>query len=67
MCKVIEFAKYKQEKEIMPTCAERLKAMVEGQIEYYICDSCGADIEVINKLFPQRCPVCNTEIEEWND
>ena len=47
--------------------AERWKALVKGNIEYYNCDDCGGEIEVINGDFPKRCPHCGTEILDWSD
>ena len=45
---------------------ERLKALVKGRIRYFTCDDCGADIEVINEKYPDRCPGCGRNITQWN-
>ena len=47
--------------------AERWKAIAKGNIETYSCDMCGADIEVINGKFPDKCPGCGLSILHWND
>ena len=46
--------------------AERVKALVKGEIRTFTCDTCGADIEVINGVYPKKCPGCGLEIEHWN-
>ena len=45
--------------------AERVEAMVKGNIEVYTCNTCGEDFEVLNSRFPKTCPCCGVEIDEW--
>ena len=63
---VIQFDRTRR-KQRVTTEAERLRAMMEGKIETYVCNNCGGDIEVIDGNFPQKCPCCGTELEEWED
>ena len=44
---------------------ERLKALAKGRIRYFTCDDCGADIEVINEQYPDKCPGCGRVISSW--
>ena len=37
---------------------------MKGTYEEYTCDCCGADIEVIDGDFPERCPSCD-RIISW--
>ena len=46
--------------------AERVKALVKGKIKVFTCDTCGTDIEVINEVYPKKCPGCGYEITQWN-
>ena len=46
--------------------AERWKAIAKGRIRYFTCDDCGADIEVINEEYPDKCPGCGRNIDQWN-
>ena len=43
----------------------RVEALCKDRILYFTCDECGADIEVINDVKPERCPGCGLIIEEW--
>lgn len=43
---------------------KKLKAQMKGTYEEYTCDCCGADIEVIDGDFPERCPSCD-RIISW--
>lgn len=61
MAQIISFVKRKQ----VSDNAERLRALVEGRIRHFTCDDCGADIEVIDKNFPKKCPGCGLEIIGW--
>ena len=46
--------------------ARRLKALVKGKIDVYMCDTCGEEFEVIDGEFPKTCPCCNITITQWN-
>lgn len=62
MAEIISFfdRKKPQKREI-----SRVEALAKGRIQHYSCDSCGADIEVINGEYPDRCPGCGLIITEW--
>lgn len=64
MGEVIEFARFKQRSKSTKD-AERLKALFNGNVEVYVCEECGGDIEVINNVFPTRCPCCGLRISDW--
>ena len=61
MGQIIEFSARKNSKH------ERVEALVKGNIECYVCEDCGGDIEVINNKFPTRCPNCGVLILEWDN
>ena len=61
MAQIISFVK----KQSTVKEAERWKAIAKGQIRHFTCDDCGADIEVINEQYPERCPGCNRIISGW--
>lgn len=67
MAQIVEFVSYKRAITKRTTESERWKAMAKGQIEYYRCEDCGYDIEVINNKFPTNCPCCNSEILDWSE
>ena len=58
MAQIIKFQK--------KTDKERVKALVKGRIKVFTCDTCGTDIEVINEVYPKKCPGCGYEITQWN-
>lgn len=60
MAQIIEFKKRQVNK------ADKYKAIAKGKYEEFICDNCGADIEVINGLYPEKCPGCGLRITQWN-
>lgn len=62
---VVEFAKFRPKQKVSD--AERLKALVKGNIREFTCDTCGGDIEVINNKFPKKCPCCGVDIEFWDE
>lgn len=61
MGQIIEFNARKDAKR------ERVEALMKGRVEHYSCDTCGADIEVINGVFPKKCPGCGVDIAEWRE
>lgn len=44
----------------------RVKDLVKGAIEYYICNNCNEEFEVAYKEFPQYCPHCKAYIDWGN-
>ena len=62
MAQIIEFSKRVR----TISDAERYKAMAKGNIKEFTCDSCGADIEVVNGVYPKKCPGCGLNITQWN-
>ena len=44
----------------------RAEALAKGRIKYFSCDDCGADLDVINDEYPDRCPGCGLLIAHWN-
>lgn len=63
MGKVIAFRK----PERVISEQERLKALVRGNIDVYICENCHDEFEVINEKFPEMCPHCGAVITSWID
>lgn len=59
MTQIIEFRKREK-------VTNRVEALVKGKIEEFTCDSCGADIEVIDGQYPDKCPGCGLSIVGWN-
>ncbi|MBE5849766.1 MAG: hypothetical protein E7298_06335 [Lachnospiraceae bacterium] len=61
MCEIISFIDQKKRR------INRSEALAKGKIMYYSCDSCGADIEVIDNDYPDKCPGCGLRITSWNN
>ena len=62
MAQIVEFKRYEKKLSV----AERYKALAKSQIRTFTCDTCGADIEVINGVYPDSCPGCCLKITNWN-
>ena len=60
MGKIIQFRPRKKE-----ISQNRVEAMMKGQLEEYICNTCGKNFEVLFDNKPERCPHCN-RIIEWS-
>lgn len=63
MAQIIEFKKRQASKV---SKADKYKAIAKGTYQEFTCDSCGADIEVINGVYPEKCPGCGLRIAHWN-
>lgn len=37
----------------------RIEALVKGELEVYVCDTCGEEFEVAFGNKPEVCPHCN--------
>lgn len=46
--------------------SERLKALVQGKIESFTCNTCGEHFDVYNENYPECCPGCGAKIR-WNE
>lgn len=60
MGEIIQF-KFRQKE----TSQNRVEAMVKGQLDTYVCDTCGESFDVLFDNKPERCPHCN-RIIEWS-
>lgn len=49
------------------TNKDRVEAMVKGQLDVYVCDSCGEEFEVYFGRKPKRCPSCDVIFTGWNE
>ena len=67
MGQIIEFKKREKKKSVRVNDAERYKALVKGKIDVFTCDNCGSDIEVINGVYPERCPGCGLKIAHYDE
>ena len=65
MGKVIQFKPKNVVSNEPVTDRDRVEAMVKGQLETYICDSCGASFEVLFDKKPSKCPSCGL-IFNWS-
>lgn len=45
----------------------RLEALVKGRIRVFTCGGCGGDFEVYFDEKPKECPLCGSEIGQWNE
>lgn len=61
MAQIVEFRK----KEQMMYKAKRYKALATGNIRTFTCDTCGTEFEVIDDEYPDCCPGCGLEIENY--
>lgn len=61
MGEIVQF-RPRQKKEF-----NRVEALMKGQIETYVCNNCGSDIEVAYGEKPDKCPSCGFIISDWRE
>lgn len=62
MAQIIEFRR----KEKIFSNAERYKALAKSKIRVFNCDNCGEEFEVINDVYPDKCPGCGLRFTMFN-
>ena len=59
MGNIIQFAPRSKK---VSTNTNRVEALVKGELDVYICDTCGEEFEVVFDNKPDKCPHCNRVI-----
>ena len=67
MGEIVQFNRVKKIKPKSDIKPNRVEALVKGKVDLFVCDNCGAYIEVLLDKRPERCPRCNFTIDEWKD